>query len=124
MNETAIQQHIRLALGKLRHVRMFRNNCGKLPDPRTGRWIEFGVGNPGGGDLLGWRTVTVTPEMVGQQVAQFVSLEVKTATGRVRPEQARWRQVVAEAGGVAAVVRSVEDAERALDVTDYPGDCA
>jgi hypothetical protein len=124
MNETAIQQHIRLALGKLRHVRMFRNNCGKLPDPRTGRWIEFGVGNPGGGDLLGWRTVTVTPEMVGQQVAQFVSLEVKTATGRVRPEQERWRQVVQQAGGVAAVVRSVEDAERALDVTDYPGDCA
>jgi hypothetical protein len=124
MNETAIQQHIRLALGKLRHVRMFRNNCGKLPDPRTGRWIEFGVGNPGGGDLLGWRTVTVTPEMVGQQVAQFVSLEVKTPTGRVRPEQERWRQVVEQAGGVAAVVRSVEDAERALDVTDYPGDCA
>jgi len=124
MNETAIQQHIRLALGKLRHVRMFRNNCGKLPDPRTGRWIEFGVGNPGGGDLLGWRTVTVTPEMVGQKVAQFVSLEVKTATGRVRPEQERWRQVVQQAGGVAAVVRSVEDAERALDVTDYPGDCA
>ena len=124
MNETAIQQHIRLALGKLRHVRMFRNNCGKLPDPRTGRWIEFGVGNPGGGDLLGWRTVTVTPEMVGQKVAQFVSLEVKTATGRVRPEQERWRQVVQQAGGVAAVVRNVEDAERALDVTDYPGDCA
>ena len=124
MNETAIQQHIRLALGKLRHVRMFRNNCGKLPDPRTGRWIEFGVGNPGGGDLLGWRTVTVTPEMVGQRVAQFVSLEVKTATGRVRPEQERWRQVVQQAGGVAAVVRNVEDAERALDVTDYPGDCA
>jgi len=124
MNETAIQQHIRLALGKLRHVRMFRNNCGKLPDPRTGRWIEFGVGNPGGGDLLGWRTVTVTPEMVGQKVAQFVSLEVKTATGRVRPEQERWRQVVQQAGGVAAVVRNVEDAERALDATDYPGDCA
>ena len=68
--------------------------------------------------------MTVTPEMVGQQVAQFVSLEVKTATGRVRPEQERWRQVVQQAGGVAAVVRSVEDAERALDVTDYPGDCA
>ena len=114
MSETAIQQRIRLALGKLRHVRMFRNNCGKLPDPRTGRWIEFGVGNPGGGDLLGWRTVTVTPEMVGQRIAQFVSLEVKTPTGRVRPEQERWRQAVEKAGGVAAVVRSVEDAERAL----------
>ena len=114
MSETAIQQRIRLALGRLPWVRMFRNNCGKLPDPRTGRWIEFGVGSPGGGDLLGWRTVTITPEMVGQRMAQFVSLEVKTATGRVRPEQEQWRKVVEQAGGVAAVVRSVEDAERAL----------
>jgi len=114
MNETAIQQHIRLALGKLRHVRMFRNNVGKLPDPRTGRWVEFGVGGTGAADLLGWRTVTVTPEMVGQRLAQFVSLEVKTTTGRVRPEQENWRRVVEEAGGVAAVVRSVEDAQRAL----------
>jgi hypothetical protein len=124
MSETAIQQRIRLALGKLPWVRMFRNNCGKLPDPRTGRWIEFGVGSPGGGDLLGWRTVTITPEMVGQRVAQFVSLEVKTPTGRVRPEQERWRQAVERAGGIAAVVRSVEDAERALGVTDYERDCA
>ena len=89
---------------------MFRNNVGKLPDPRTGRWVEFGVGGKGGGDLLGWRTITVTPEMVGQRVAQFVSLEVKTATGRVRPEQENWRRVVERCGGVAAVVRSVDDA--------------
>jgi len=103
---------------------VFRNNVGKLPDPRTGRWVEFGVGGTGAADLLGWRTVTVTPEMVGQRIAQFVSLEVKTATGRVRPEQENWRRVVSEAGGVAAVVRSVEDAERAVAAEDYARDCA
>ena len=114
MSETAIQRRIRLALGKLPWVRMFRNNVGKLPDPRTGRWVDFGVGGKGGGDLLGWRTITVTPEMVGQRVAQFVSLEVKTATGRVRPEQENWRRVVEQCGGLAAVVRSEEDALRIM----------
>jgi hypothetical protein len=114
VSETAIQQRIRLALGKLPWVRFFRNNVGRLPDPRTGRWIEFGVGGKGAGDLIGWRTITVTPEMVGQPIAQFVSLEVKTASGRVRPEQENWKRVVERCGGVAAVVRSEEDALRII----------
>jgi hypothetical protein len=51
--------------------------------------------------------------MVGQPIAQFVSLEVKTASGRVRPEQENWKG--GASGGavwrsVAAVVRSEEDA--------------
>jgi hypothetical protein len=120
-SEQAIQQEIRLRLSR-GSVRLLRNNTGVLKD-KTGRPVQFGLAK-GSGDLIGWRTVTVTPEMVGQKVAQFVSLEVKTPTGRVRPEQERWRQVVAEAGGVAAVVRSVEDAERALGATDYERDCA
>jgi hypothetical protein len=69
------------------------------------------VGNPGGGDLLGWRTVEVTPEMVGQRVAVFTSIEVKTRTGKLRPEQEQWMKVVRAAGGIAGVARSVEDAE-------------
>lgn len=92
-------------------MRMFRNNVGKLPDPTTGRWVEFGVGGKGGGDLLGWRTITVTPEMVGQQVAVFTSIEVKAPSGRLRPEQEQWLKVVRGAGGIAGVARSVEDAE-------------
>ena len=121
MSETAIQQRIRLALGKLPWVRFFRNNVGRLPDPRTGRWVEFGVGGKGAGDLIGWRTITVTPEMVGQPIAQFVSLEVKTASGRVRPEQENWKRVVERCGGVAAVVRSGEDALRIIaDIAPKP----
>jgi hypothetical protein len=110
-SEQSIQQHIRLTCSK-GSTRLFRNNVGRLPDPRSGRWVEFGVGGKGAGDLLGWRTVTITPDMVGQQVAVFTSIEVKTPTGRIRPEQQQWLDAVQAAGGIAGVARSVEDALR------------
>jgi hypothetical protein len=50
--------------------------------------------------------------MVGQQVAVFTSIEVKSATGRLRPEQRQWLETVQAAGGIAGVARSVEDALR------------
>ena len=72
--------------------------------------VRYGL-QPGSGDLIGWRTITITPEMVGQQVAVFASIEVKSATGRLRPEQRQWMEVVQNAGGIAGVARSVEDAQ-------------
>lgn len=69
---------------------------------------------PGSADLIGYRTVTITPEHVGQTVAVFAAVEVKSATGRPTPEQTTWLQHVSAAGGRAGVARSVEDAERIL----------
>jgi hypothetical protein len=65
---------------------------------------------PGSADLVGWRSVTITPEMVGQRVAVFASVEIKKAGGRATPEQLNWRDRVNEAGGIAGIVRSVEEA--------------
>ena len=113
LSEQSIQQYIRLACSK-GPVRLFRNNVGRLPDPRTGRWVEFGVGGKGAGDLLGWKRVTVTPEMIGSTVAVFASVEVKTPTGRLRPEQQQWLEAVQAAGGIAGVARSVADAQALL----------
>jgi hypothetical protein len=78
---------------------------------RRGVPLRYGL-QPGSSDLIGWRTVTITPEMVGQQVAVFTSIEVKTPTGRVKPEQQQWLDAVQAAGGIAGVARSVEDALR------------
>jgi hypothetical protein len=47
--------------------------------------------------------------MVGQRFARFLSIEVKTPTGRLSHEQATWRAAVLKAGGIAVVARSVED---------------
>ena len=109
MTEQQIQQQIRIACGT-GDTRLFRNNTGTLKDA-NGRPVQFGLCK-GSADLIGWRTVTVTPEMVGTQVAVFLSIEVKTPTGRLRPEQQQWLDAVQAAGGIAGVARSVEDAQR------------
>ncbi len=113
-SEQQIQQHIRIACST-GNTRLFRNNTGTLKDA-NGRPVQFGLCK-GSADLIGWKRVTVTEEMVGTQVAVFLSIEVKTATGRLRPEQQQWLDAVQAAGGIAGVARSVEDAQR-LTTTD------
>ncbi len=107
--ETQLQQQIRLALGTRPDARLFRNQVGSLPDPRTGRLVTFGLAK-GSADLIGWRSVVVTPEMVGQRLAVFCSIEIKTPTGKLRADQQAWLTAVQGAGGVAGVARSVEQA--------------
>ena len=109
--ETTLQQQIRLALGSRTDLRLFRNQVGQLPDPRTGRPVQFGLAL-GSADLIGWRIITTTPGMVGQRIAVFTSIEVKTSTGRVRSEQQAWLACVQQCGGIAGVARSVDDAIR------------
>jgi hypothetical protein len=117
VSEQRIQQDIRLAISH-GDTKVFRNNTGTLKDA-NGRPVQFGLCK-GSADLIGWRTVTVTPEMVGTQVAVFLSIEVKTPTGRLRPEQQQWLDAVQAAGGIAGVARSVEDAQR-LTTVDHGG---
>jgi hypothetical protein len=80
---------------------------------RQGRPLHAGL-CVGSGDLIGYSTVEVTPEMVGQRVAVFASVEVKAPKGRVSPEQAAFAQHIQQAGGMAGIARSVSDAERIL----------
>jgi len=111
VSEQRIQQEIRIACST-GDTRLFRNNTGTLRD-QHGRPVQFGLCK-GSADLIGWKRVTVTPEMVGQQVAVFLSIEVKTPTGKLRPEQKQWLDAVQAAGGIAGVARSVSDAEALL----------
>lgn len=95
-------------------VRLFRNAVGGVCDQRTGNWIRYGLCE-GSSDLIGWQSVTITPEMVGRRVAVFVALECKSETGRVTPEQERFIAAVNLSGGIGAVVRSDTEARKALE---------
>jgi hypothetical protein len=110
-SEQSIQQHIRITCST-GDTRLFRNNTGTLRD-QHGRPVSFGLCK-GSADLIGYRTITITPDMVGQQVAVFTSIEVKTPTGRIRPEQQAWLDTIQAAGGIAGVARSVDDALRIM----------
>ncbi|MBP8298034.1 MAG: hypothetical protein KAX84_18130 [Burkholderiales bacterium] len=112
MNETAILQRIRLDLGLEPTVRLFRNNVGVLRDAQ-GRPVRFGL-HPGSGDLIGWRSVRITPDMVGRLLAVLASVEVKTATGKPRSDQVHWAKQVLDAGGFAGIARNTAQARHIL----------
>ena len=75
--------------------------------------MRFGLCK-GSSDLIGLRSLEITPELVGQRLAQFVALEIKAPQGVLSAEQRAFLQLVQQLGGVAAVCRSVEQAERLL----------
>lgn len=124
-SEQDTQQRIRLALSK-GPVRLFRNNVAKAWSgskiERQGRDVLVRNARPiqaglavGSADLIGWKTIEITPDMVGQRVAVFASLEIKSDRGRLRPEQVVWQELTQEAGALSGVARSIPDAQAVLD---------
>jgi hypothetical protein len=110
ISEAAVLPKIRLALSRAGAV-MFRNNIGLAwYGEKRDQPVKYGLGE-GTGDLIGWVTVEVTPDMVGQRLAVFSSIEVKRPIGgRATKEQENFILVVRAAGGYAGVARSPEEA--------------
>lgn len=111
--ESLIVQQCQLAATASGTARLFRNQVGAC---RTidGRFIKYGIANPGGSDLIGWHTVLITPQHVGRNLAVFVACEVKTATGKVSTTQQAFIDAVREAGGIGLVARSPQELEQVL----------
>jgi len=138
MKESAIWKNSVLLVHRVLGVKLFRNNVGQawaspksfvlkagqvyrakggervLPWPLP---VKFGLFK-GSGDGIGWRKITITQEMVGKDIAQFLSIETKTATGKPTPEQVIWKDNVNKDGGLAVIVRSPEEAESAVRQMD------
>jgi hypothetical protein len=91
---------------------MFRNNVGlawygKNKDIP----VKYGVASPGGSDLIGWKSVEITPDMVGTKIAVFTAVEVKrTRSSKRSPEQENFISQVLSAGGYAGFAHNEDDA--------------
>lgn len=114
MREQEIQNRIREALNP--YGRFFRINVGQAWTGETVIQLQdgdvliknarpFSTGIPkGSSDLFG-----VTNS------GQAVFIEVKTPTGRVRPEQEQFLSVMRSLGARAGIARSVEDAIKIVE---------
>lgn len=100
-------------------TRLFRNNVGlawtgkvlaRIRDAMTiqnPRPVKFGL-HVGSSDLIGWRSIEITQDMVGKKVAVFMAVECKFGKGRETKEQRNFREQVANAGGIAIVERKTK----------------
>jgi hypothetical protein len=102
MAERDVQHAIRLALGRMTDVVLWRNSTGVArPNDRV---VRYGL-CVGSSDLIG----ILAPS------GRLLALEVKTPVGRLTLEQRQFLELVRRRGGFACVVRSVDDAVAAMD---------
>ena len=108
----------KILLNLPKNIFLFRINCGMA---WTGKIIKqnsntitlknyrpFHGAPTGTPDLIGWQTITITPDMVGQKIAVFYGKEVK-ATGDLSPDQKKVRKFMIDSACFYDVAR--EDAE-------------
>ena len=127
--EHDLQNEIRLHVSREQLGTLFRANVGQgwagkvqrmhlTPDTNTILLVNprpFSTGLPVGfPDLFGFVPVTITPDMVGQEIAVFAAVEVKQKTGRVSAKQRDMMAFLQKHGARAGVARSVDDAVRIL----------
>ena len=123
MTESDISKNIQLSLPP--HVRLFKNNTGtgwqgtRMPAPaglvimKNARPLKAGLCK-GSSDLIGWTSITITPDMIGRKVAIFTAVEVKIVNGRVSPEQLNFIDQIRKAGGYAGIAQSPEAARKII----------
>jgi len=120
MREQNIKAQIQIALSKNHRIRLFNQPAGQAwmgevvaKDPhfmtlKNYRPVKFGLA-PGSSDLIGWHSVEITEEHIGQLMAQFVAIETKSARGRASEQQLNFIKAVIGAGGSAGIARSIAD---------------
>lgn len=103
--ETKIQNRIMIKMSQKGYL-VWRNQVG-LFKTMDGRTVNIGI--KGSSDLMAVKPTVITPDMVGQTLAVFVAVEVKTATGRQSEPQKKWQAAVEKLGVEYILARSEQD---------------
>jgi len=112
MTEAQLLHALRLELGQLPHVTVWRNNVGVAKYPGRAA-VPYGLCS-GASDIIGMRSLLIGPEHTGATIAQFVAVEVKTPIGRLTQEQKLFLALVQKRGGLALCARDIEEARKVL----------
>lgn len=128
MSEGTLLKKVMIAASSLNY-RLFRNNVAKswvgtdkefiksrksiIVNPgdvviRKARPLNAGLCK-GSSDLIGWKSVTITEDMIGNSLAVFVAFECKTGRLKTTKEQDLFLKAVNSFGGIGRVVRDERD---------------
>jgi len=116
MTEKRLQAEILKIIGSHPDFRLFRNNTGNIT-MLDGRRIQFGL-CVGSADLIGLQKIKITEDMVGQEIARFISIEVKSEKGKLKPEQENWLEFINSFGGMAVVVSELDEIKKICNIMD------
>lgn len=126
MKEHAIQDEIRVHVSEHQLATLFRANVGeawtgnKMKRTFDGNLIIYQPRRlstglpPGFPDLFGFKTITITPDMVGRDIAVFAFLEVKQPGKNPTEKQTHMIDFLRAHGAIGGVARSSEDADQIL----------
>jgi len=98
-----------ILLGQPKHVRLFQSRAGLAWQGESVvkgnlRIIKNAIpfyGMPDGWpDLCGWTTKEITSDMVGQKIAVFTAIEVKTGKQTLKKDQKMFKNLIEKMGGI------------------------
>jgi hypothetical protein len=104
MSETDLMRQILVAVSAIPGAVFWRVNVGVFRSFSGRETVRCGI--PGQSDIAGCYR------------GRHVEIEVKTGTGRLSPEQRRWKMAVERAGGIWVLARTPHDALFALATLD------
>lgn len=109
LSEKQIETEILFRLNQLEKGYFWKNHTTGIFDQRRGVFRK-----------LGGYAIKGVSDIIGIYQGRMVCLEVKSASGKLRPEQKKFLERMAELGAITAVVRSWPEARLALGMEE-PG---